>query len=200
MRTAVELYAAIGVVVLVVIVVIIAAKKKSSSTSPLTPLTPPTPLLTPLTPTIVKAFTGWAQGGNPYYMDYANPANQKWNGMISSDTVPIQCESSRSATQCETDLATAGQICDSTSGCIGIIYNIADPTLPTAVPVNSTPTPLTTTFSSTADGGGAIFLTPTVPTNPYLSFTGGDEYKMADKHTRERYCDWRRWSHDRIAC
>jgi hypothetical protein len=149
------LYIAIGIVMLLVVVVVVRGRGSSSSS----------------TPKPVAPFMGWATGGNQYYIDYANPANQSWYGMTSSDTTPIQCTGSLSDTQCETDLTTAGQICDNTSGCIGIIYNIADPTSPTATPVNSAPNALTQP-SSAANGGGAVFLTPSVPTNAYLSLTG----------------------------
>ena len=151
------LYIAIGVVVLLIIVVVVNDGGSNSS-----PTTPPKP---------IAPFKGWATGGNPYYIDYFNPVNQKWFGMASSDTTPIQCTGSLSDTQCETDLTTAGQICDNTSGCIGIIYNIADPTSPTAIPVNTSPT-VFTELTSAANGGGAVFLTSTLPTKAYLSFTG----------------------------
>jgi hypothetical protein len=148
-------YIAVGIVMLLVIVVVVRGRGSSSTTTP-----------KPIAP-----FMGWAKGGNQYYIDYANPVNQSWTGMTSSDTTPIQCTGSLSDTQCETDLATAGQVCDNTDGCIGIIYNITDPTSPTATPVNTTPTTLSGVHTA-AEGGGAVFLTPSVPTNAYLSLTG----------------------------
>jgi hypothetical protein len=150
------LYIAIGIVILLVVVVMVRSRGSSSNSN--------------TTPKPVAPFKGWATGGNQYYIDYGNPINQPWLGMISSDTTPIQCTGSLSDTQCETDLATAGQICDSTNGCIGIIYNITDPTSPTATPVNTPPITLTQ-ISPAANGGGAVFLTSSVPTNPYLAFT-----------------------------
>ena len=162
-----RLYIAIGVVVLLVIVIVVAVKGSSSSSSSSSNPNPnpnPNPSSGPIAP-----FKTWTTGGNQYYLDISKQGN--WNGMVSNDTTPIQCTGSLSSTQCETDLATAGHICDNTSGCIGIIYNIADPTHPTAIPVNTTPALLYETTVA-ANGGGAVFLASDIPSDGYFSFSG----------------------------
>jgi hypothetical protein len=133
-----------------------------------TPTTPPiTPyngyIFTPAAPlkTAVQPFVGWSASGNQYVVDNSTQQSlSAWQGVVSNDTNPITCPNQTLVPGgCATDLATAGMICDSTSGCVGLIYNISDPVYPTATPVNTTPV-AAGAGASAANGGGSVFMTP----------------------------------------
>lgn len=126
-------------------------------------LTPGTSLLTNLGMQYTLAqqpqlapFTGWT--GNEYVITESQP--NQWMGVTSADTSPITCDGSQSATQCMTDLVSAGTACDNADGCVGIIYNIADGLNPIAIPVNTYPTNVAQATAPSL-GGGSVFLTTT---------------------------------------
>ena len=109
----------------------------------------------------IPPFTGWVDNGNSYVIDYSIQNQLSgWQGVVSNDTAPITCPSQTLVPgKCAADLATAGSVCDNTPGCIGLIYNISDPSYPTATPVNSTPVQVPA-GASPADGYRSVFMTP----------------------------------------
>jgi hypothetical protein len=137
---------------LVVVLLLVFAVKTSSGTSSGST----TPAQKPIPP-----FTGWAANGNQYVIDGMTQINMsQFNGVAPNDKNPIACpEQTLVAGKCATDLAAAGSICDSTPGCIGLVYNISDPIYPTATPVNSWPVPVYY-GAAPADGFGSVFMAP----------------------------------------
>ena len=155
-----EVIIAIAVVVVIVIVVAVAMqshdKHKHTDPNP-GPKPGPNPNPMPIPTRTVTPFSGWK--GHEYVVDIDTQTKIGWAGITSTDQTPILCPDATFVTgKCATDLASAGQICDSTAGCAGIIYNISDPLLPVAIPVMDTPVGVRL-GTPTAYGGGAIFLT-----------------------------------------